>query len=1248
MKRKSFAYRFLGIALILCMFSGFAGTVLAEEADDISYGENGTTFAKDADIATIYIDQDKINTNEARSSAICEILVDEDKDYADAIVKGGLSNEAGFPSENIVAFDTSVYNLEKSKTYDFEGELFSYTFQGAAIANGRPADVVITYSDLHLTVSKDITDGLLELACGNVIRSGHGPSDCYYGFHLDINIQVLQDGKPVEGIFYFTIVDIDVKRGPNGPFGKNLIDAADNNNYSEQIYVHKGFIGKLYLPDQDGVDDAEENDPKGYKCIITEDEAGVLFSPSVSDRANDANGSFYSGFLSVVNNVHGIDLRVWNSGGGNMQMKTFLLVGVDLNNQPIWHRVTSATNRGGNIQTTAAGTPNGDLSDESNVLGPGTVVVPNGKAVTYKMTPRTGYRLEKVTVDGVDVEPERRIAENGSDYYVYTINVEEEDHEIEVSWARIPREPIKVPYVTEYYLYDGKGYFPFKLEDVDYGQGAIGEEVEAVVKEFDGFAFNPKAPGTVTSGTLKAIHVPGDVVVLRLFYDVDAVGDWHSPEDTGDGIPDRYQKKVTFKIENGTWDGFDSSDIVVYLTLKDKEGNWDVNGAARLYAPIGMVAKFGYNQWSGRWDTLPPVWAFGTEDAEYTFSFDRFPVPVIPHDVKVTYKVEHYLAGEDGSYPEVPALVDHEIGDLDDTVNAVPKLFKGYALNLLAEGTVFSGKLEEGEEKLTLKLFYDVDVVGNRYNPEGRGDGIPDKYQKKVTFEVVNGTWHGFSSRDIVFYATLRDESGKWSQEGTANLIAPVGMIAKRGYSQRSGAWDVVPPETVSGTDPVVYTFRFERCHPTTPVTPIDPSDKVLYITEHYKADADGKYPEVATDIDYTQGTIGDKVDAVAKEYAGYKVDLTAVGTVASGTLVAINAPEDIVTLKLFYVVDDSGDPPTPPIPGTTKAVVTYKIVHGTWEDETTTIQVTLDKLDSEGNPSETDSAVLGTTIPDIAKVIAATGYKTTGKWDVTPTAETAVTENTTYTFTLSKKSTGGGGSSTPTPTESLNYEDHFAYVIGYPDKNVHPEATITRAEVATIFFRLLQDNVREANFTRTNSFSDMNADQWFNNAVSTMASMGIVNGYPDGTFKPNENITRAEFAAIAARFDENANSTNANLSDISGHWAAVEIAKAAANGWVNGYPDGTFKPDQEITRAEAMALVNRVLNRDPEDPSDLLDHMIKWLDNMDTDKWYYLDVQEATNSHTYERATKITEKWLTIEQPRDWASLEKQAANEG
>ncbi|MGI6744010.1 MAG: DUF5979 domain-containing protein [Eubacteriales bacterium] len=222
-----------------------------------------------------------------------------------------------------------------------------------------------------------------------------------------------------------------------------------------------------------------------------------------------------------------------------------------------------------------------------------------------------------------------------------------------------------------------------------------------------------------------------------------------------------------------------------------------------------------------------------------------------------------------------------------------------------------------------------------------------------------------------------------------------------------------------------------------------------------------------------------------------------------------------------------------------------------------------------------------------------------------------------------------------------LNGEDHYAYVIGYPDGMVHPEAEITRAETATIFFRLLKEDIRIANMTRENDFTDVNPGDWYNTAISTMAALGIVKGYPDGTFGPNDSITRAEFAAIAARFDNSSHDILANFTDISGHWSEIEVSKAAANGWVSGYTDNSFKPDQNITRCEAMALVNRVLNRNPETPADLLDDMIKWPDNMDTSKWYYLDVQEATNSHDYIRKINNTERWTKINPPRDWAALE-------
>ena len=253
--------------------------------------------------------------------------------------------------------------------------------------------------------------------------------------------------------------------------------------------------------------------------------------------------------------------------------------------------------------------------------------------------------------------------------------------------------------------------------------------------------------------------------------------------------------------------------------------------------------------------------------------------------------------------------------------------------------------------------------------------------------------------------------------------------------------------------------------------------------------------------------------------------------------------------------------------------------------------------------------------------------------------------------YTVKKSSSGGGGGGhhrKPTVTipddvpTGLNGDDHYAYIVGYPNGNVEPNGNITRAEVATIFFRLLTEEVRTANSTQSNSLSDVTRGQWFNHAVSTLSSMGIVKGHNDGTFAPNAPITRAEFAAIAARFDDKNTDTSSKFTDIASHWAKNEIGIAANKGWINGYPDGTFRPNQYITRAEAMTLVNRVLNRLPENSSDLLDSMIKWPDNSDASQWFYLAVQEATNSHYYKTKENKFEKWTELRETRDWTELEK------
>lgn len=244
----------------------------------------------------------------------------------------------------------------------------------------------------------------------------------------------------------------------------------------------------------------------------------------------------------------------------------------------------------------------------------------------------------------------------------------------------------------------------------------------------------------------------------------------------------------------------------------------------------------------------------------------------------------------------------------------------------------------------------------------------------------------------------------------------------------------------------------------------------------------------------------------------------------------------------------------------------------------------------------------------------------------------------------------------TPTPTpgsdkipSDLNITDHFAYVIGYPDGNVKPGGNITRAEVATIFFRMLKDEPRERYWSTTNDYTDVASDDWFNNAISTLSNMGIINGYPDGSFRPNAGITRAEFAKIAVSFfrDYSRQTLGDLFSDISGQWYTNYINLAAELAIVSGYPDGTFRPGNNITRAEAMTIVNNTLRRTPCKEGLLpVEQMITWPDNPDT-AWFYEAVQEATNSHEYERASIIDkETWIAPLPVRDWAAFEKEWSN--
>lgn len=334
--------------------------------------------------------------------------------------------------------------------------------------------------------------------------------------------------------------------------------------------------------------------------------------------------------------------------------------------------------------------------------------------------------------------------------------------------------------------------------------------------------------------------------------------------------------------------------------------------------------------------------------------------------------------------------------------------------------------------------------------------------------------------------------------------------------------------------------------------------------------------------------------------------------------------------------------------------------LYAVWEEQSVTIgYVSSDtELGTVTVESEPVDAVTGTAHGSTAQAksgakfdgwYSADGTQLSTELTFVPTrADGAVWQGTTYYAYFSAKRSPSTPSTPAKPDETkptlapipemLNGEDHYAYLLGYEDGTVRPNGSISRAEVATVLFRLLKDDVRMQNLTKDNAYSDVSGTAWYAAAVSTLSKMGVISGYPDGTFRPNAPITRAEFAAMIARFDETAKSADTPFTDISGHWAENAIGKAYGNGWVEGSSKTVFCPESNLTRAETATLLNRVLHRLPEKGSDLLANQIVWPDNPET-FWGYLAIQEATNSHEYERkADGVHETQTAKRENRDWS----------
>lgn len=352
-----------------------------------------------------------------------------------------------------------------------------------------------------------------------------------------------------------------------------------------------------------------------------------------------------------------------------------------------------------------------------------------------------------------------------------------------------------------------------------------------------------------------------------------------------------------------------------------------------------------------------------------------------------------------------------------------------------------------------------------------------------------------------------------------------------------------------------------------------------------------------------------DRTSTAAEENLG-----SANADVINGTPVEISG-KSYITFKTSsfspFVLVYEGEGSSSTSSGTTRYTLTYESNGGTEFDSERYTRNTTVQLD---------------------KTPTREGYTFTG-WYADEDLEERITEIK----MTSNKTVYAGWEPTDVPNW-LNGDDHFSYIIGREDGLIHPDSNITRAEVATIFFRLLQEDVRDQYLTESNSFTDVSADAWYNTAISTMASMGIVEGDLSGTFRPDDNITRAEFAAIAARFSNGSYDGADIFNDIADHWAREEINLVASTGWLNGYTSGSFNPNREITRAESMTIVNRMLKRLPENTSDLLEGMIEWPDNQSESAWYYLAVQEATNSHDFERKDDgVHESWTELTENTDW-----------
>ena len=625
---------------------------------------------------------------------------------------------------------------------------------------------------------------------------------------------------------------------------------------------------------------------------------------------------------------------------------------------------------------------------------------------------------------------------------------------------------------------------------------------------------------------------------------------------------------------------------------------------------------------------------------KWTFEADK------PEITEAGYTVEYYRQDADGNYSNKPyytrTTTDAGVplkGNVGDTVRIeelepfYKEHYKGYEFDANNENNVPQCTLQADANKNVLKIYYkalpELEVkkeVDEQYNVK-HGDTLT------YTITVKNAGARNLTNvkvTDVIDAAdpskleilpgegyTYHEESGKIE---IGNMAPGDEVVIKATYVvQEADSGHTIKNTATGSADEVEGVQATVSAYP----NKIEEFKGDLVISKTYRSDTSTS--PAATfyfDVYYMDG---DEQISLLDEYAEISFDKNEAkkGAPATKTVeVKLNDVNEKVLESGFYVrevLEDKVD----------KVVYDRNAVHG--------FLVPFPLISAY---ADTDREPI--TVDREAYVVSTQVYENAGAfWAAWVTDELDENYNV-FSFTNTYKTVR----TEPVKVgPQLNRDDHVAYIMGYPDGTVQPKGEITRAEACTIFFRLLTESSRDYYFSKTNDYTDVNAGDWFNNAISTLSNAGIVTGYNDGTFRPNQPITRGEMAKIIANF-ANLNKGTKSFTDLSGHWSKTYVELAAGNGWIAGYPDGSFRPDQKITRAETVTMINRVLERVPAKELRLLSRsiMLTFPDNNPGD-WYYIAIQEASNSHEYQRSVYETtgdEMWTKLIDNVDWTKLEK------